>query len=296
MNCSEFFYQGLSQCKAFREKVTGVIMTDKTFSTTADDMKDIATWAGLFGTDPVKGMYIPFDRGYQNNSTEPEITTSNLGHSEKTFDNPPMIKGFADIGWCDYKTLYQADGQDFNFFLVLRDGTIEGTTDSTGKITGYRGRMFFHFNAPNADNLQESYPVDIYFSDAIEWRDRSVSVHGNFSITDLIDAVPVGITMSIVTAYAAASSQVVVHLSKRCLDEPLNLPLAATDFKLVVTGDVDPGVTTIDTTDAGNGNYTLTVESDVSTAATAMTKPFSLIMMQGTPTAMYLSNIVYVEV
>ena len=106
MSCSTFYFSGQGECTAFREKVAGVILTKKNqvaLSETA--AATLSTWADVFANATEQlGTYIPFSRGYQNNTTEAEMTTSNLGLTEKTFDSPPMIKGFGELSYCDYKT------------------------------------------------------------------------------------------------------------------------------------------------------------------------------------------------
>ena len=128
MSCSTFYPSGLGNCKAFRERVIGVIQVAKTNSLTVANSKLLASWVTLLAdkTAGIKAIYIPFDRGYQNNTTEPEITTSNLGFQEKTMDFPPAIKGFGYLSYEDYKTFFGADGQEFDYWLVLKDGSIRG--------------------------------------------------------------------------------------------------------------------------------------------------------------------------
>jgi hypothetical protein len=260
MSCSEYYYSGLGACKSFREKVNGVIITDVGVTITPAYAKELVNWkAILAGVASTTGIYIPFDRGYQNNSSEPEITTSNLGYSEKTFDPPPMIKGFGDMSYCDYKTFFAADNQSFDVFLVLRDGTIEGTKQADGTLKGYRGSVNLRFNAPVADNLQESYPFDIHFKDVTEWKVQSTLVTTNFSITNLKDAVPAGINLEVIVPWDADA--VTIKLVKRCNPTAPYIFTAAAvgNFPILYSkSDLAPSIASVDDASKALGIYILT--------------------------------------
>jgi hypothetical protein len=260
MSCSTFIYSGLAACKSFREKVNGVIITDIGVTISEANVKVLANWqAILAGISSQTGIYVPFDRGYQNNTTAPEITQSNLGYSEKTFDFPPLIKGFGDMSYCDYKTFFDADNQDFDVFLVLKDGTIEGTKQPDGTLKGYRGNVMVMYNAPNADNPQESYPIDISFRDVTEWKKNSTPVTTDFTITNLRDSVPNGLNLSVAVAWT--TNAVTVKLVKRCQpDSPYVYTAAApADFPILsAKSDVSPSISAVDDTDKAIGIYILT--------------------------------------
>lgn len=266
MSCSTFYPSGIGACKSFRERVMGVILVEKGNSQTVAASKLLATYLTLMAAKSagVKAIYIPFDRGYQNNSAEPEITTSNLGFMEKTNDAAPNIKGFGYLSYEDYKTFFGADNQEFDFLLVLKDGLIEGTMTSAGKIKGYRGKLFVQYNAPMADNLQESYPFTISFTDVNEWKVSSTLVVPTFSITDLIDSIPVGLQVEVVTAYTAGD--VVVKVTKRNQSKsPYALLTTTAKWEVLsVASDLDVAVTAVTATSAALGLYTLTIKKDSS--------------------------------
>lgn len=273
MNCSAFYYSGLSQCRAFREKVMGIIMSNKDITQTKTEAASLAYWIGLMAdADAPTAIYIPFDRGYQNNTSEPEITTSNLGYSEKTNDFAPIIKGFGNFNYEDYQAFFAGDNQDFNFWLVLKDGTIEGLELSDGNVRGRRGKMFVMYNAPNADNLQESFPIDISFVDVNEWKANSVTIATDFTPTEILDSVPVGLNIDVVTPYAAGGN-VVVKATKR--NQP-GVPHPGlddvADWKvLAVKADLDVAITQVDATSGQFGIYTLTIQKDAGSVPADLT-------------------------
>lgn len=267
MSCSTFYPSGIGACKSFRERVMGVILVEKGNSKTVAESKLLATYLTLMADKSagVKAIYIPFDRGYQNNSAEPEITTSNLGFMEKTNDTAPAIKGFGYLSYEDYKTFFGADNQEFDFLLVQKDGVIEGTKTSTGKIKGYRGKLFVQYNAPMADNLQESYPFTISFTDVNEWKVASTTIVPTFSITDLVDSIPVGLQVEIVTAYTAGV--VIVKVTKRNQSKSPYVGLTTVaKWEVLSSSELLTAITVVDAASAGLGLYGLTIKQGAAPA------------------------------
>lgn len=299
MSCSPFFFAGLGECKAFRERVKGVLVTAKGTVVTLDNAKLLATWEAMLAPSDGKptAIYIPFDRGYQNNTSEPEITTSNLGYSEKTQEFPPMIKGFGDMSYADFKGFFAADGQVFDIWLVLKDGTLEGTYTSAG-YKGYRGKFFMTANAPNADNLQESFPFDISFSDVIEWKANSTPVAASFSPTELQDAVPAGLDVAIISAYTAGDVTVMVTKRNQSSVPYAGLD-AVSDWNVLFTeGDSDVAVTAVDAAGAAQGIYILTIQKDSSGTPGDLTKPVTIqgFDVDGGSVTLYMTNALRIEV
>lgn len=275
MSCSTVYYPGLGACKSFRERVAGVVLTNKGTSLNKISAKELSAWLGVLAAPAgITGIYVPFDRGYQNNSPEPEMTQSNLGYSEKTADFPPVIKGFGNISYADYKALFSADNADFDVYLVLKDGTIEGAELSSDalKFKGYRGRVFVRFNAPSADNLQESYPFDIVFQDVNEWKSRSVQIFPDFTPTEILDSVPAGLDVVVKTAYAAGGD-VTVKVTKRNQSAApyAGLTLVTNWEILVADADLDVAVTAVDATNAALGEYILTIQGAASSVPADLT-------------------------
>lgn len=270
MACSLFYFSGQGDCKAFRERAIGVILTKKnTVALTPAEAAALSTWAPIFADSAGQdGIYVSFARGYQNNTTEPEMTTSNLGLTEKTFDSPPLIKGFGEMSYADYKTFFSADGGAYDVWLVLNDGTIEAYTRADGKIQGRRAKVFMNFNAPSADNPQEALPIDISFTDVNQWKENSVSVRPIFTIPELMDLVPIGVEISVITAYTAGT--VTLKAVKRNSTTPetgfdtiANWPILAS------LGDPAVTVTVVNAASAAFGIYTLTIKSNVTDNLTA---------------------------
>jgi len=258
MSCSTFVYSGIGKCDSMREKVVGVFMCDE--GTSAADAKLLATWSAIIAplATPT-GIYIPLQRGFQNNTAEPEIVTSNTGYAEKVSDPAPQVVGFGKISYIDYKTFFSADDADKEFYLILNDGTIEGTKNSAGEFVGYWGSVNVRYNAPNADNIAEGYPFYINFQDVNEWKVNSTSVTPAFSVRDIAKAQPAGLSMEVITPWAV--NVVTVKITKRGNpNEPYVYTAAdAANFPIKDIGqNASPTIDSIDDANKALGLYELT--------------------------------------
>lgn len=293
--CSVYNYQGLSpNCVAMLKKVKAVTMTDKGTSMSK------VNWIGLAGNKSLvaaaagaTGILLDFSRGYERTSDDPEVTTSNLGFKEKTMNQLPSIRGYATVSMCDYKTLFAADGKIFDFQLLLNDGMKMGTNQSDGTVKGFRGRIYFRFDAPNQDNAQQSYPVDIFFDDYTEFEDFYVD-RADFKVSELKDAIPVGVDLSLNTAYT--TGDVLVNGKKRCSNEVYSGFATTSEWSVLESNAADVTVTTVA---VANGVYTLTIKKDSSgTPANLASGEYAIIQgsVDDSTYLTYVSSIFKVEV
>lgn len=272
MNCEPFYYSGLSDCEALFKDVVGAMIMDK--GQTLSDAAAKATYTAIFaGTASQTGMYLPIGRSYQNNTAEPERNTSVVGFTEKVSDPLPMLVGFLDKSYCDYKTLYAIDNHDKDVVLFLKSGKVWHSVNSAGSKIGFRAKISIRKNAPGADNSVENFPIYMDFK-YIEDLDNAEVTTLNFSVKELVDAVPVGLNMSLVTAYAAGD--VVVNINKRCTLTPFADITDQTSFEVLFTEsgstDLDIDVTAADLTSASVGRYTLTIQRNASSTPADLTK------------------------
>jgi hypothetical protein len=235
-------------------------MVDKGTTMTTATAKLLATYKDIMAPIATPtGIYIPVQRGYQNNTADIELVTSNTGYTEKVSDPAPQIVGFGKISYCDYKTFFAADGQDRDFYLILDDGVIEGTLDSSGSFTGYWGSLNTRYNAPNADNIAEGYPFYVNFLDINEWKVKSTQVIPNFSVKELAMAQPAGLFMEVVVPWS--TNEVTVKITKRCSPgEPYVYMAAAPGDFVIISADSDltPSISAVDDASKSIGVYVLT--------------------------------------
>jgi hypothetical protein len=272
MGCSSFYYSGIGKdCDAFRDKVKAVILTDVGTTITKSNALNLVPWGAITaGLTAQTGMLIPFERGYENGTDKPEMTTSNLGFTEKTFDPLPKMSGYGTINYKDYQALMAADSKDFDVFLVLNNGTIEGCENSAGLLTGKRASLNVEFGLPKADNLQQSYPIHLNFLDIEQFKTKSYLFKPNFTYNELKDVNPNGVEVVVVTNYATGT--VIVKATKRGTQTPYAGATLAASWKVLSSSvDLDVAVTTVGAVSAALGVYTLTVKKDATTTPANLT-------------------------
>jgi hypothetical protein len=261
MNCEPIYYSGLGDCDQLFKRVVGFLVLDK--GTAISDETLLATWQAIIadiGVDQ-KGIYLPISRGYQNNTAEPERVTSNLGITEKADDPNVALVGFLKGSYCDYKTLYGWDGRDVDFVAVLDNGQLWLTKDSDGDSIGFRANFTIRKNAPMGDNVAEGTPMYIDFLYKDEMDNGFVSTP-SFTTRELRDSVPKGLSISVVTPWAA--NVVTVKVVKRCApSQPYVFSSAvAGDFPILAAkSDVSPSISSVDDTNKAIGVYVLTTLS-----------------------------------
>jgi hypothetical protein len=261
MNCEPIYYSGLGDCDQLFKRVVGFLVLDK--GTAISDETLLATWQAIIadiGVDQ-KGIYLPISRGYQNNTAEPERVTSNLGITEKADDPNVALVGFLKGSYCDYKTLYGWDGRDVDFVAVLDNGQLWLTKDSDGNSIGFRANFTIRKNAPMGDNVAEGTPMYIDFLYKDEMDNGFVSTP-SFTTRELRDSVPKGLSISVVTPWAA--NVVTVKVVKRCApSQPYVFSSAvAGDFPILAAkSDVSPSISSVDDTNKAIGVYVLTTLS-----------------------------------
>jgi hypothetical protein len=271
MGCSSFYFAGIGKdCDAFRDRVKAVILTNVGTTISKTNALNLAGWSALVAVDNPTAMIIPFERGFENTTDDIEMTTSNLGYSEKTFDPAPKMTGYGTINYKDYQTFFDADGKQFSVFVVLNDGKIEGTETSTGLLTGYRASLNVKFGLPRADNAQQSFPFYLNFLDIEQFKTKSYLFKPQFTYHELKDINPNGVDVQVVTAYT--SGDVVVKCLKRGTNTPYAGATATASWKVLsAAADLDVDVTAVDATSAALGVYTLTIKKDAGSTPANLT-------------------------
>ena len=296
MNCEPFYYSGLSDCDALFKDVVGVLIVDKGATLSAPAAK--ATYTGIFAVDSPTGMFAPISRGYQNNTAEPERNTSAVGFTEKTSDPLPMLVGFLNKSYCDYKTLYGLDGKEKDVVLFLKNGKVWHSVNSAGAAIGFRAKISIRKNAPGADNSVENFPIYMDFM-YIEDLDNAKLTTLAFSVKELNDAVPVGLNIAVTTAYS--SGTVTVDINKRCSLTPYAGIATAADFDVLYTEsgspDLDIDVTAVNVTSAAIGRYILTIKKDATGTPANLTKGVWIRAKKLAATVLtYISDPIFIKV
>lgn len=296
MNCEPFYYSGLSDCDALFKDVVAAMIIDK--GATLSAPAALATYTGIFAVDNPAGMFAPISRGYQNNTAEPERNTSAVGFTEKTSDPLPMLVGFLNKSYCDYKTLYGLDGKEKDVVLFLKNGKVWHSVNSAGAAIGFRAKISIRKNAPGADNSVENFPIYMDFM-YMEDLDNAKLTTLAFSVKELNDAVPVGLNMAVTTAYATGT--VTVDINKRCSLTPYAGIATADDFDVLYTEsgspDLDIDVTAVDITSAAIGRYILTIKKNAGSTPANLTKGVWIRAKKLNATVLtYISDPIFIKV
>lgn len=291
MNCTPV-YAGLADCGRLLKKVNGVMITDKgteytdtTFVTESVIKLGIASLTTALRNATV----LPFIN-YERTTDDPSIQTSNLGIKDKDLDPAPSMQGWLDMSLCDYKTIHELEGIWFDVVLFTTDGLQFGTKKSDGAVKGFRCKIATRKDLPPSDNSQSSFPVDFYFRNADEFKNIMV-FDPDYNFADVLDFVPVGLGLSITTAYAAGD--VVLQVNERCTNTG-KTGLVLADFEILQSNGAPIVAVTVLVED-GLGQYTLTIKADsAGTPANIASGKFYTMQASADDAtfATYLSNVI----
>ena len=294
-NCNVGVFSGLADVICQLGKINGIMVTEK--GTAFTDATFIAPSTHHVGIASITtasrtSMVYPMKRGYENTTDDITIQTSNLGYKEKDGEPIPSMVGMLDVGAVDYQTLQDLETSLWDIVLFTDKKKQVGCKNSSGSTKGFRARIAFKYGLPPSDNVQTSYPVYIFFDDADEFK-NVVYASPSYSFQDLRDYVPVGLDMSITTAYATGTSTVIVKVVKRGTGVGL-AGLVAADFEVLESnGTSVVGVVSI--VDNGQGSYDVIIQEDTAGSANALESGEYYILQasdeDATPTYLtYLSN------
>jgi len=237
----------------------GNTFTDTTFITESTWKTLISASAGMLA------LPLSLKRGFENTTPEVAFETSNLGFNEQTTQPIPSIKGYLDGNYCDYKTYMALNGQSFNVVLHLKDGSQFATRDSSLVVKGFKATVHTYFGVPQAENRMQSYPIWVNFESLDEFVDGYLD-NPSYTFRALLDYVPIGLGLKVITAYTAGV--VVVKVITRGTGAGY-AGLLLTDWVELAANTDDTQVTAM--TDDGSGQYSLTIKTDASGTPANMT-------------------------
>jgi hypothetical protein len=259
MGCKTAYFAGLGECAKMLERVVGFQLTDKGTVYTAATFELLSTHkTNIASATTASRVATAFPLiQYEKTTDDREVQTSNLGIKTKTNDPAPSMIGYLDASFCDYKTVHDLESKWFDVILYTADGDQIGTIDVDGNYKGFRCKIFTKKDLPESDNAQLSYPVDIYFRSAKEF-ENAVVASPDYDFDDILDTVPVGLSLSVVTAYASGTGDIVIKVVKRCTSEAY-LGLAVADCEVLESNGV-PVVACNALVENGDGQYTITIQ------------------------------------
>ena len=272
MSCKTFKYGGLGECDALRESVRGMILTDKGTTLSLANASiigvDSTGWASILAPLIVtstyeKGVLVDFERGYEVTTAEAEMTASNLLYEEQTNDPLPKMTASARMSYSEYQSFFRAHGSVFDIALVSKKGNPIMALTSAGVYKGFRGRIFVNKGSiPKAGaDLTKECEFRVIFDDVEEW-ESIVEIDTEFTFTDLIDISPVGLDVTVTTAYV--SPNVVIQVNKRATSTPYNGVAAAANIQIIESvNNLATVVTTVTQTSSAIGSYPVVLTADL---------------------------------
>jgi|GEM_PF-1996663 len=255
MNCETGYFSGLSDVICKLGKVNGFILTDKgtTFSDTTFVTESTHHLGIASATAANRNSMVYPVLNYENTTDDVAIQTSNLGFKDTDGKPVPSALFYIDVNAKDYATLQGLEGKLFDVILFTDEGKQIGTRKSISSVKGLRAKIAFKYGLPKSDNGQLQYAVYMFFRAQDEF-ENLVFAAPSYSFSDLVDFVPVGLDVRIITAYVAGTFTTVMKVTKRSTGLG-HTGLAAADFE-ILESDVAPApavVTSI--VDNGLGSY-----------------------------------------
>lgn len=267
--CPTGYFAGLSDVVCKLGKINGFMLTDK--GTTFTDTTFIAEATHHVGiasmTDASRNSMVYPVLNFENTTDDITIQTSNLNLKDKDGSPVPSALVFIDVSACDYQTLQGLEGKYFDIILFTDEGKQLGTRKGIDSIKGFRAKIALKYDLPPSDNGQLQFAVYLFFRAPEEFKKVVYQTPG-YSFSDLVDFVPVGLGIEILTAYTSSSGQIQIKVTKRSTGLG-QTGYAAADF-VVLESNGDAPVSTTIATDEGLGSYLLTVHEDVGSSPTAL--------------------------
>jgi hypothetical protein len=201
------------------------------------------------------GTVVPIN-GFENTTDDVNQGTGTLG--DKYINSKPIPSGTVYVkgALCDYSTIEALEGVTLNFIPYFQNGTKWATRKYDGTIRGFSVRIGTKFGLPPEDKTQ-SYPVYLMFDSYTEFKNIAV-LSPEFEFSDVKDYTPLGLDLTLVTAYTAG--EVKVNVSKRCSSTPVLGLTEASNFP-IFTSNGAPVVATTLVVENGQGDYTLTIKA-----------------------------------
>ena len=266
MSCETGYFAGLSDVICKLGKINGFMLTDK--GTTFTDTQFVTESVHHLGiasatTASRDSMVFPV-LNYENTTDDVTIQTSNLGYKDTDGKPIPSALFHIDVGACDYQTLKGLEGKLFDVILFTDEGKQIGARTSTlSTVKGFRAKIAFKYGLPPSDNGQLQFAVYMFFRSQSEFENVTYA-SPSYSFTDLVDFVPVGLTVRVTTAYVTGTKTTVVMVTKRSTGLG-HIGLAAADFEILEsTGEAT--VSVVSFTDNGLGSYDLVIQNGSSAA------------------------------
>jgi hypothetical protein len=206
-------------------------------------------------------------------------------------DRPiPSAEIYVASNFADYKDMCAAfKGGNYRLFLVDILGNIFGTQTSTGVVRGFACQLTAITPGFPPKDTAQSFPIFANFLNYDEF-ENAVAIPTPFNCMELIEAMPVGLSMWVTSAITGGS--VTVRVTDRM--GAGHTGLVAADFTVTDSSELTtPTIATA--TDNTNGDYTLTLTKATSTPLAAGDMVVIMVKKTVTSVVQYMSNRVQIN-
>lgn len=260
MSCKPAYFGGYGDCTKLLSKMSGGVIQKKGSTWTDADIITASKWHTVIADDDSSvrnAIPLPI-RNFVNNTDEMEILTSPLGHKDKGSDPIPSGILYLKVGKGDYNWMHALDGKEFEFFPFFQGGAFWSTRKADGNLKGYRCKLGTVDGLPPEDRMN-SFALHIFFDDPEEFKNTVVISPDNWRFSDLVNYVPVGLNIRVVTAFTAGV--VDIYCEKVGSGSPMTGLSDAADWE-IMDSNATPTVVVTAVTDSGLGRYLLTIKKD----------------------------------
>lgn len=263
--CNALLNGGLNQdCQVAASEIKNILICDKdvSFSYTAKDV--LTNWTDKIKQDLTIAV-LPGLVNYSPTTDDPNVITNAVSKAKSINNNPvPSFEFMLDSNSCDFKEILNTlEGGIYGVFFEMQDGTIEGHVDQSGAEIGY----FKPFTAQVKSFTKGAQEIDSNEAFKLYVNFKKYAQIKNYflfspawGVDELLEAMPIGL-MAIKTAVYATGDQT-VNIKIRCASGYTGLVVGDFEESASMSNVSTPAVTAI--VDDGGGNYTLTVQKDVS--------------------------------
>lgn len=266
MTCAVKNYIGQGECHELRESIVGAFLYDKGTTITK---ASIATTAGIQAvTSPatvatIAGVVLNFGDGAEPTGGENELTTSNMNSTVLTNRSEIILDGYAKMSYKDYQAYYSFEGKPMKIGLIDKNGDITGTNANATNFTGYRCRLYLDKMLPKVGaDRQKDYHFHIIFDDINEFGAKDETITTDYSAIEVFEDVnPIGLDLSIVTAYAIGGTVTVKATLRNSLTPYAALTTASEWEVISATADIGVTIAVTSFANAALGEYTLTIKN-----------------------------------
>jgi hypothetical protein len=237
-------------------------------------------------------VYMPLGVNDFSPTTDKPTVAKMTSTRKAITDRPiPSAEIYVASNFADYKDICAAfKGGNYRLFLVDILGNIFGTqSNSTGVVKGFACQLTAITSGFPPKDSAQSFPIFANFLSYDEF-ENAVQIPSPFNCMELIEAMPVGLSMWVTSAITGGA----VNVRVQDRSGAGHVGFVAADFAVTDSSELlTPTVASI--TDLTNGDYTLNITKATSTPLAAGDMVVIMVKKTVTSIVQYMSNRVQIN-